>query len=161
MKQLIEVINLIANNYMHKIDLNLVQSTLTLEYFIYRENEKDVYKTLEIDEIENKLKINILPDRITRVTDLKGLEDIILILDKQSKGRNYTLEEVEYIKQKYIVGTKVKLIKMYDLLYTIPTGTEGIIESIDDQGTLHINWNNGSTLGLVIGTDEFKVIGED
>ena len=161
MKQLIEVITLIADNYMHKIDLNLVQSTLTLEFFIYRENEKDVYKTLEIDEIENKLKITILPDRITRVTDLKGLEDIILILDKQSQCRNYTPEEVEYIKQKYIVGTKVKLIKMYDLLSTIPTGTEGVIDRIDDQGTLHINWDNGSTLGLVIGTDEFEVIGEN
>lgn len=161
MQQLIEVMKLIANNYMNKIDLNLVQSTLTLEFFIYRENEKDTYKTLQIDEIENKLKITILPDRITRVTDLKGLEDIILILDKQSKGRNYTPEEVEYIKQKYIVGTKVKLIKMYDLLSTIPTGTEGIIDRIDDQGTLHINWDNGSTLGLVIGTDEFEVIGED
>lgn len=158
MKQLIEVITLIANNYMNKIDLNLVQNTLTLEFFIYRENEKDVYKTLEIDEIENKLKITILPDRITRVTDLKGLEDIILILDKQSKCRNYTQEEVEYIKQKYIVGTRVKLIKMYDLLSTIPTGTEGIIDRIDDQGTLHINWDNGSTLGLVVGTDEFEVI---
>ena len=30
----------------------------------------------------------------------------------------------------------------------------------DDQGTLHINWDNGSTLGLVIGTDEFEVIEE-
>ena len=161
MQQLIEVMKLIANNYIQKIDLNLVQSTLTLEYFIYRENEKDTYKTLQIDEIENKLKVTILPDRITRVTDLKGLEDIILVIDKQSQGRNYTLEEVEYIKQKYIVGTKVKLIKLYDLLSTIPTGTEGVIDRIDDQGTLHINWNNGSTLGLVIGTDEFEVIGED
>lgn len=161
MQQLIEVMKLIANNYIQKIDLNLVQSTLTLEYFIYRENEKDTYKTLQIDEIENKLKVTILPDRITRVTDLKGLEDIILVIDKQSQGRNYTLEEVEYIKQKYIVETKVKLIKMYDLLSTIPTGTEGIIDSIDDRGTLHINWDNGSALGLVIGTDEFEVIGED
>ena len=161
MQQLIEVITLIANNYMHKIDLNLVQNTLTLEYFIYRENEKDIYKTLQIDEIENKLKITILPDRITRVTDLKGLEDIILILDKQSQCRNYTPEEVEYIKQKYIVGTKVKLIKMYDLLSTIPTGTEGIIDKVDDQGTLQVSWDNGSSLGLVIDTDEFEVIGED
>lgn len=71
MQQLIEVMKLIANNYIQKIDLNLVQSTLTLEYFIYRNDEKDTYKTLQIDEIENKLKVTILPDRITRVTDLK------------------------------------------------------------------------------------------
>ena len=50
----------------------------------------------------------------------------------EGKNRIYTQKEVEYIKQKYHIGTKVKLIKMYDELYKIPTGTEGIIESIDD-----------------------------
>lgn len=158
MQQLVEVIKVIANKYMKKIDLILSENILTLEYLTYKYGEKDVYKTLQVEEIENKLKITILPDKITRVTDIKGLEDIILILDKQSKGRNFTQEEVEYIKHKYTIGTKIKLIKMYDLLSTIPSGTAGVIESVDDRGTLHINWDNGSTLGLVIGTDEFEVI---
>ncbi len=158
MERLVEVIKLIANKYMKKIDLILSENILTLEYLTYKYGEKDVYKTLQVEEIENKLKITILPDKITRVTDIKGLEDIILILDKQSKGRNFTQEEVEYIKHKYTIGTKIKLIKMYDLLSTIPSGTAGVIESVDDRGTLHINWDNGSTLGLVIGTDEFEVI---
>lgn len=158
MERLVEVIKLIANKYMKKIDLILSENILTLEYLTYKYGEKDVYKTLQVEEIENKLKITILPDKITRVTAIKGLEDIILILDKQSKGRNFTQEEVEYIKHKYTIGTKIKLIKMYDLLSTIPSGTAGVIESVDDRGTLHINWDNGSTLGLVIGTDEFEVI---
>lgn len=158
MQQLVEVIKVIANKYMKKIDLILSENILTLECLTYKYGEKDVYKTLQVEEIENKLKITILPDKITRVTDIKGLEDIILILDKQSKGRNFTQEEVEYIKHKYTIGTKIKLIKMYDLLSTIPSGTAGVIESVDDRGTLHINWDNGSTLGLVIGTDEFEVI---
>ena len=158
MERLVEVIKLIANKYMKKIDLILSENILTLEYLTYKYGEKDVYKTLQVEEIENKLKITILPDKIIRVTDIKGLEDIILILDKQSKGRNFTQEEVEYIKHKYTIGTKIKLIKMYDLLSTIPSGTAGVIESVDDRGTLHINWDNGSTLGLVIGTDEFEVI---
>lgn len=46
---------------------------------------------------------------------------------------------------------------MYDLLSTIPAGTEGIIERIDDIGTIHVNWENGSTLGLVVGVDEFEI----
>lgn len=160
MQQLIEAINLVVNKYTQKIDLMLSENILTLEYFIYRNNEKDTYKTLQIEEFENKLKIVILPERTIKITDLKGLEDIILIIDKQSKGRKFTQEEIEYIKQKYTIGTKVKLIKMYDLLSTIPTGTEGKIRSIDDIGTLHISWENGSSLGLIIGTDEFEVIGE-
>ena len=78
----------------------------------------------------------------------------------EGKNRIYTQKEVEYIKQKYHIGTKVKLIKMYDELSKIPIGTEGIIESIDDIGTLHMSWDNGSSLGLIVGIDEFEVIGE-
>lgn len=78
----------------------------------------------------------------------------------EGKNRIYTQKEVECIKQKYKLGTRVKLIKMYDELSAIPTGTEGIIESIDDIGTLHINWDNGSSLGLIVGVDEFEIIGE-
>ena len=66
-------------------------------------------------------------------------------------------KEIKQIKEKYIVGTKVKLIKMYDL-QEVPVGTKGIIEFIDDIGTLHIKWENGSTLGLVVGVDEFEII---
>ena len=47
---------------------------------------------------------------------------------------------------------------MYDYINAVPTGTKGIIDYIDDIGTLHIIWENGSTLGLVIGADEFKII---
>lgn len=78
----------------------------------------------------------------------------------EGKNRIYTQKEVESIKQKYVIGTRVKLIKMYDELSKIPIGTEGIIESIDDIGTLHMSWDNGSSLGLIVGIDEFEVIGE-
>ena len=68
-------------------------------------------------------------------------------------------EEIKQIKEKYTIGTKVKLIKMYDM-HEVPVGTKGIIEFIDDIGTLHIKWENGSTLGLVVGVDEFEIIEE-
>ena len=161
MQQLIEVIKLIADKYIEHVNLIITKDNLILEYFIFREEERDLYKTLEIEEFEDKLKVVFFPERITRLTNLKEIEDIIETLEKQSKVKTFSKTEVDYIKQKYPVGTKVKLIKMYDLFSTIPTGTEGTIERIDDIGTLHIKWNNGSELGLVIGTDEFEVIGED
>ena len=69
-------------------------------------------------------------------------------------------EEIKQIKEKYTIGTKVKLIKMYDFYNDLATGEEGIITSVDDLGTLHIKWKNGSTLGLVVGVDEFEIIEE-
>ena len=39
-----------------------------------------------------------------------------------------------------------------------PTGTLGTVRYVDDIGTIHIKWDNGSSLGLVIGEDRFVVI---
>lgn len=160
MERLVEVIKLIANKYIKKIDLILSENILTLEYLTYKYGEKDVYKTLQVEEFEGKLKITFIPERIIRITDITGLEDIISILDKQSNVKEYAQEEIKDIKKKYIAGTKIKLIKMYDFYNDLATGEEGIITSVDDLGTLNIKWENGSTLGLVVGVDEFEIIEE-
>lgn len=52
MERLVEVIKLIANKYMKKIDLILSENILTLEYLTYKYGEKDVYKTLQVEEFE-------------------------------------------------------------------------------------------------------------
>jgi hypothetical protein len=39
--------------------------------------------------------------------------------------------------------------------YTVPAGTEGIIDDIDDAGTFHVRWDNGCLLGLLPGKDRF------
>lgn len=72
-------------------------------------------------------------------------------------NKEHTREEIQVIKNKYKKGTKVKLIKMYDL-QAPPPGTKGIVEFIDDIGQIHIRWNNGSSLALVVDVDEFEII---
>ena len=42
--------------------------------------------------------------------------------------------------------------------YAVPSGTKGIVDHVDDIGTIHVNWENGSSLGLIVGEDQFKVI---
>ena len=51
MERLVEVIKLIANKYMKKIDLILSENILTIEYLTYKYGEKDVYKTLQVEEL--------------------------------------------------------------------------------------------------------------
>jgi len=55
---------------------------------------------------------------------------------------------VNELRQKYPAGTKVRLISMNDF-QAPPTGTIGIVRNVDDIGTIHINWENGSSLGVV------------
>lgn len=42
---------------------------------------------------------------------------------------------------------------------TVPPGTLGTVTSIDDTGTLHVEWDNGSRLGLIAGQDEWEPVG--
>ena len=62
---------------------------------------------------------------------------------------NQTLDALE---KRYPKGTKVKLVQMDDV-QAPPVGTIGIVDYIDSIGTIHIDWENGSTLGAVYGAD--------
>ena len=66
-------------------------------------------------------------------------------------------QDIEELRKKYPKGTKIKLIKMNDI-QAPPTGTKGTVDYIDDIGTIHMIWETGSTLGLVEGEDEFRIM---
>lgn len=157
MEQLVKVVEKVAEKYLDKLSVIIAENKLVANYVITINNKTEIYKTLHIEQFENQLKITVFPERLEKVTDLAGLEDIIQILEKQSSVKELTQEEVQQIKEKYVAGLKVELIKMYDL-QAPPPKTRGFIDFVDDAGTLHIRWENGSSLGLVVGVDEFKVI---
>jgi hypothetical protein len=66
-------------------------------------------------------------------------------------------EEIKALREKYPEGTKVKLTHMEDL-HAPAKGTTGIVKLVDDIGTIHVKWENGSTLGLIEGEDTFEII---
>ena len=114
-----------------------------------------VYKTLNIRRHKNNFKVVIEPNNITKVIKPEELEDLIVSIEKQ---KTEVKQDVAEIKNKYKAGMKVRLIKMYDYIEPIPPLTTGIIEHIDDIGTLHVIWEGGKRLGLIPGVDEFEVI---
>lgn len=65
---------------------------------------------------------------------------------------------VASIKNKYPAGTRIKLIEMNDPWNPVEPGTEGTVQLVDDIGQIHMKWDNGRTLALVPGQDEFKII---
>lgn len=56
-----------------------------------------------------------------------------------------------------IIGKTVVLIYMNDKQAPEP-GTKGIVKNVDDMGTIHVNWENGSSLGLISGEDKYAII---
>lgn len=65
---------------------------------------------------------------------------------------------VAYIKKQYPAGTRIKLINMDDPWHPVEPGTEGTVQFVDDIGQIHMKWDNGRTLALVPGQDEFEII---
>lgn len=62
-------------------------------------------------------------------------------------------ETLKAMKESYKPGTRVKLNHMSDPYVNIPRGTQGTVTCVDDIGTIHVQWDNGSTLGVAYGED--------
>lgn len=56
------------------------------------------------------------------------------------------------------IGKRVRIIKCGDVCSPRPYGLEGTVHSVDDIGTVHVNWDNGSMLGLIPGEDEWEYV---
>ena len=65
---------------------------------------------------------------------------------------------VNFIREQYPPGTRIRLNSMDDPYAPILPGTEGEVDFVDDIGTIHMKWDNGRTLGIVPGEDSFTVL---
>ena len=66
---------------------------------------------------------------------------------------------LECLRSQYAPGRRVELIKMNDR-QAPPPGTKGTVVCVDDIGTIHVQWDNGSSLGVTFGEDRCRVIVE-
>ena len=54
-------------------------------------------------------------------------------------------------------GCRVELLRMEDP-QAPPVGTLGTVKAVDDIGTIHVAWDNGSSLGVVLGVDDCRKV---
>ncbi len=66
-----------------------------------------------------------------------------------------TEHEVNAIRAQYPMGTRLVLDEMDDPYSPVPPGTHGSVDMVDGQGQLHMIWDNGRSLALIIGVDHF------
>lgn len=52
-----------------------------------------------------------------------------------------------------LIGKRVTLLRTSDPYTNLKAGDEGVVDYIDDMGTVFVKWDNGSSLGLVEGED--------
>ena len=66
---------------------------------------------------------------------------------------------LEQLRKQYPKGTKLQMITMRNEKYPIPPGTVGEVTHIDDMGSIHMKWENGSFLAIIPEVDSFRVAG--
>jgi hypothetical protein len=64
-----------------------------------------------------------------------------------------TQDQVNRVKNNYPEGTRVQLVKMEDPYARLKPGSQGLVDFVDDTGTIFVNWDCGSKLGVVYGED--------
>ena len=62
-------------------------------------------------------------------------------------------ERLNYLRNRFTPGTRVRLLKMDDI-QAPPIGMEGTVIGVDDIGSIMVRWDNGSGLSVVYGEDE-------
>ena len=75
-------------------------------------------------------------------------------MDEWEKQRN----RAEYLKKAYPSGTRIVLNSMGNDPRPVESGTRGTVAVVDDIGTVHCNFDNGRSLGLIEGEDDFRTL---
>lgn len=67
---------------------------------------------------------------------------------------------IEVLRNQHPNGCTVELVHMEDP-QAPPKGTRGKVLHVDDIGTIHVEWENGSTMGVVPGVDMVRRLTEE
>ena len=66
-------------------------------------------------------------------------------------------KELEILRKKYPTGAVVRLISMIDE-QAPPFGTIGEVQFVDDVGSVHVHWRNGSGLAVIPNVDIVEIL---
>ena len=68
-------------------------------------------------------------------------------------------KEIERLRKKYLEETRVRLFSMTGEPQ-MQEGLTGTVRFVDDNGSIHVDWDNGSTLALIPDEDDFEILKE-
>ena len=69
--------------------------------------------------------------------------------------------QAQRYKEAYPPGTRIMLLGMENDPNPVESGTRGTVRVVDDIGTLHCDFDNGRSLGVVPGEDSFRKLTDE
>ncbi len=124
------------------------------------------FEITETLQIQVEIIAHSKEDALIQLKQLYKNEDIVLDSSNYVETEFTSLDEgkalskVEELRYLYPEGTRLECLSMSDPFHPIPSGTRVSVSHIDDAGTIHMQWDNGSSLGLILGEDAFKKVNE-
>ena len=73
--------------------------------------------------------------------------------------KSISTAQLEQLQQQFPKGTRLELIRMDDPYTRLKPGDQGTVSTIDSTGTIFVDWDCGSGLGLVFNEDLYRKIG--
>lgn len=64
-------------------------------------------------------------------------------------------KNVTRLRKVYPKGTRIVLVRMDDPYVKMEAGMKGTVQHVDDAGQIHMKWDSGSSLALIVGVDDF------
>ena len=69
--------------------------------------------------------------------------------------------QAQRYEEAYPPGTRIMLLSMGNDPNPVESGTRGTVRAVDDIGTLHCDFDNGRSLGVVPGEDSFRMLTDE
>lgn len=79
-------------------------------------------------------------------------------MEGENHMKNILKERLALLRDQIPAGSRILLKEMCNDPFPVKPGTWGTLNYIDDIGQLHVDWDTGSTLALIIGVDHFTVL---
>ena len=77
-------------------------------------------------------------------------------------NRMISKEALQALRERYPKGTRVELVHMDDPYNRkLVPGCKGTVRWVDDMGTIHVDWDCGSGLGIAYGEDSCRKVVEE
>ena len=74
-------------------------------------------------------------------------------------NRMISKEALQALRERYPKGTRVELVHMDDPYNRkLVPGCKGTVRWVDDMGTIHVDWDCGSRLGVAYGEDACRKV---
>ena len=110
---------------------------------------------IPVEVTEDKIEFSWFPmEHDIGTVAMEFVDVLVHVLNELPENRTPTRDEIERLKEKYSLGTKIR-IKHMAFDFGLEDGTVDTVDFVDGIGQIHLK---GCSLALIHGVDEFEII---